>query len=178
MWLEFVVGMADAIAWPAAVLAAVLILRHQLRALLSSASGRVKFGSIEAAWERSAERVEQAVSTVPVGEVPKRRPVDSPPPSNWHAIARAYDAVVGELANLLAASGAEDVDIEVGAFALAQWAYRAGLIERQSVDAVEGITHLRDLAAAAPDRVAPQRAAEFLTLVQAILYSIRNARRE
>lgn len=85
--------------------------------------------------------------------------------------------VVSRLADLLAASGAEEIDPEAGATALAESARVSGLIEKQTISAIEGISVLRDLAMISPERVSTAQANEYQTLVTAILYTISNARR-
>jgi hypothetical protein len=57
-WLEFIAAIVGSIAWPAAVVWVVFLLRHQIRALLPSLS-RVQLGPFQADFRQRLEEAEQ-----------------------------------------------------------------------------------------------------------------------
>jgi hypothetical protein len=61
-WREFIVGLVDAIAWPAMIGLGVLLMRHQIPALLEGPVRRWKAGPIEFEyeWAQATEQVGKA----------------------------------------------------------------------------------------------------------------------
>lgn len=179
---EAVVELVKALAWPLAALGIVMWLREPLRDILKRPLARLKGPGFEAEWVRTRVEAESAAAAVSASERQANPPTALPETlgqlaieNPTAAILEAYELVRRVLEDRLrqAEVDLEDVDL-ASAHRLAAIAASRGLITRQSVESVQGLTVLRNLVAHSnmpqPDTA---RAVEYLALVEATLYSFR-----
>lgn len=177
--------MTKALAWPAAAVTVAIVFRSQLRGLLSQPVRRFKVGPVEAEWDRTVaeaqvELDQPGIPTVlpPAGpvsdelaEVAKRSPTA--------AVMEAHATVERALRQLLVDSGVPGSALRAGAAGLARLGVEHGLVTKETLSAVEGISVLRNLAAhGRAGEVTVERAIDYLALADAVLYAIRNKPRQ
>ena len=145
---------------------------------------RVKAGPFEVEWDRTAAETEKEVEAIGIsahdaGTVPgalREELAGEAASAPAVAVLEAHATIERALRDLL--SGA-DVPAEqtrrLGVVGLARLALRQGLVTPETVNAVEGISVMRNLAAHGSAReITPQQAVEYLTLADAVLYAIRH----
>lgn len=181
MWLDFVTRMTSSLAWPVIALVLVFVLRQPLTQLLMQRPPRrVKAGPFEMEWERITAETDNEVQAVTGGPPASR---ESP---GVIAIELAMDASVSPAVAVLEAHASIERELrsilqstpsdtsKMGAVGLARAAGKQGLISTASVNAVEGISVLRNLAAHGSAReITPEQAADYLTLADSVLYALR-----
>lgn len=184
--LEFVASLVGSLAWPAAVVAAVLILRAPLTRALSGPVKRWKAGpsgvEVEYHWQETIEEtraeLEQSPEAAQLLAAPPgldddlARLVEASPRA---AVMEAFARVEG---GLRAAVGGDASKRYASARELAQVAKQRGNISEETLRSIEGLAVLRNLAA--HDRVADldaARAMEFVVLAEAVLYALHGAKR-
>ena len=179
--LQFVVDFVGALAWPVAIVAIVIVLRRPLVDILlqvAAALRRLRAGQSDAQFDRvaglaKAELTATVSSRDPgPGGIPAllrfAAAADDDPSS---AITQSFGAVDVALRELLASSGKL---VPVGSgdpAAIARFARDQGLVPESLVRTVDGLSTLRNLAAADPARVTKDQAAKYLALVDAFLYA-------
>jgi hypothetical protein len=172
---QFIASLVSSLAWPFAVVCIAVVFRAQLKTLLTERLSHIKAGPVEADFERlrsdvQAELGKPALSatqpdTQDLTDLAKRIPAA--------AIIEAYIRVEQELREILTRAGKEIPDSD-DARPLAHIALDSRLITPESVNAVEGITVMRHLAVHGPRRdVSVRQAQEYVALVNAVLYAIR-----
>jgi hypothetical protein len=171
---QFISSLVRALAWPAAVVGLALVFRGQIAQLLE-ALRELRAGPVLARFDRVLAKVEREVptemATLPaetsltaeLGEL-----ADEAPDA---AILEAFAQVEKRLRTILEANGIERIN--AGAQGLANIAAVRGLISPETHKAVDGIAVLRNLAAHGRGMVTPDRAREYLALVDAILFSLQ-----
>jgi hypothetical protein len=180
--LEFVAAMTKALAWPTAAVVVAVLFRTQLRALLSAPARRVKAGPLEIEWDRTVAEAQVELDqpglttaslppagpvSAELGEVAERSPTA--------AVMEAHATIERELRQLLIDSGVPDNELRVGATGLARIGVDRGVVTKETLNAVEGISVLRNLAAhGRAGDVSTDRAGDYLALADAVLYAIRN----
>jgi len=184
-WLDFVTRMTEALAWPLVVVTCVLVLRrHFARILAEMSLKRLKAGPVEAEfWEQKFAETEIEVRAVPVasvGETAQSIQTElSSEVSRAPAVAvlEAHSAVERELRSIVESLETRTSTTGMGAAGMARVAARAGVITEASVRAVEGVSVLRNLAAHGDARrISSEQAAEYVALVDAVLYTLRDDR--
>lgn len=86
----------------------------------------------------------------------------------------AHATVERELRRLLLDTGVPDNDLRAGAAWLARLGVERGVVTKETLSAVEGISVLRNLAAhGRAGEVTVERAVDYLALADAVLYAIR-----
>jgi len=160
---QFIASLVDSLAWPVALVLVAVVSRDQLRGLLTGQLRRLKAGPIEAEFDRLISHVRTEVP--PVQAVPEVVSVsDVAGTSPRAAILKAHERIEALLGDALEQAG-EHVDDADSAAALARRAGARGLITPQSVNAVEGLAVMRNLAAHdISGEVTPARAAGYLVL--------------
>ncbi len=184
--MEFVSSIVGSLAWPVAAVVAALVFRRQLRDVLGHRLHRLKAGPLEMElFDRKLAETEAEVDPIPA---PQRKAgvlpegvsgeldsiVDSAPGA---AVMEAHARVERRLREILTEAGVTEAR-PGGVRQLARTAAENGLIPRESVRAVEGITVMRNLAAHGhTNDLTPVRAREYLDLVDAVLFSFDPPRR-
>ena len=181
--LELTVRLAEALGWPITALMIVLILRHPLRQMLANRPpSKVKAGPFEVEWDRvlaeTEKEVEASAAPSRAGSIPGTvREELSAEATIAPAVAvlEAHATVERTLREMLAAAEvpAEQTS-RAGAVRLARLAQQAGLVTPETVNAIEGISVMRNLAAHGSAReITSEQAMEYLTLVDAVLYALK-----
>jgi len=179
-FLEFI----SSIAWPATVLVVAFIFRQAIRAAVSGQLKSFKAGPVEAVWQETISEVKVDLGTSSnsdraelqhnVGGLANElRSLAERSPSV--AVREGYERIADELRRTLSDPVVDphlDLD-RLGAHTLAGLAAQHGLIREQSVEAVEGLSVLRNLAAHERTEVTTARALEYLELVDGALFAIR-----
>lgn len=182
--LEFIASLAGSLAWPAAAIAIAILFRDQLRRLLD-VSGPIRRlkgpGGLEAFYDETAfetkEAAAAALKAAGVAEQPSPLLLlddleDVARASPRGAVVDASSRVEKRLLQLL-----RDNDVDVGENrslgTLASVAFKSGLVGESTLQAILGLRVLRNLAAHGTDEdLDVTRALEFLTLADAVLYSL------
>lgn len=183
--LEFIASLVDSLAWPLVASSAVWLLRRPLARSLSGPLRRWKAGpsGVEFEyWERKVAATREEVSraqaesggnelreTPPVLLNTSLRELAEASPDT--AISEAYRTIERQLrVKLVDFQAPADLDT-VG---LALFAEEKGVINQETAKAIQGLSVLRNLAA--HDRVGdvtPERAIEFLSLADGVLFALR-----
>jgi hypothetical protein len=185
-WREFIASLVDSLAWPLSAAFAVYLLRQQLAALLEAPMKRWKAGPVEVEyWEKEAALVAGSVAAL---EPPSAQPaepdgelshlVELADKSPGAAIVSGFALIEREVRGIAQAGELESAD-KMPLGRLVPLAAERGLINAETVSAVQGLVVLRNLAAHGPAREgepSAQRAREYVALVQAVLYALRQAR--
>jgi hypothetical protein len=184
--LAFTASVVQSLAWPSSVVAVVVVLRKPIGAALQRLS-RAKVGPVEAEFDQElaevrkelqrapelTEKADKAGETlVPMLSLPEElnRLAEASPRA---AVLEAFARIEARLRELLTEAGVELSGAQ-GAVALARLAHRHGLISAETLNAVEGLAVMRNLAAHSPtDDISVDRARDYLALADAILYPLR-----
>lgn len=173
-----------AIAWPVVVLIIALLFRRPLTDAFASATGKLAAGPFSLEWKRRITDVEDDLGLPPsiskgeiggaagkLDEIAQRSPTA--------AIVEAFAQVEAALRGVLEEKGVEGVDTPWSVRRLAEIACEEGLITAETLDAIEGLSVLRSLAAHGGEKdISAQRAHEFVALTQGVIYAITsNAKR-
>lgn len=165
------------VAWPVTALAVAVMFRAPITEALRAAGGRVKAGPFELEWKRSVSTVEADLGLPPsisegkiggaagkLDELAEKSPVA--------AIVEAYGRLEQALRALLS-TREQKLDSRVGVLPLARMALEQGKISPETMNAIEGLDILRNLAVhGRQEELSPKRAHEFVALVQGVLYSL------
>ncbi|HTT95477.1 MAG TPA: hypothetical protein VMF55_12445 [Solirubrobacterales bacterium] len=168
----------SAIAWPLTVLVIALVFRRPLSDALRSASGALSAGPFRLEWEKRAEAVEADLGRAPSiskGEIggASGRLDEIADTSPTGAIVEAFGQIELSLRSVLEADGADGLDRPWSVQRLGTVANQRGLITPETLDAIEGLSVMRNLAAHGGQKdLSPQRAREFVALSQGVLYAI------
>lgn len=189
--LEFI----SSIAWPLTVLVVALVFRQTITGMLSGQLRSLDAGPLSLVWDRNAgevraelvpskareggddhrdDLVADATQLLTSGLVAELSPLAEQSPAA--AILEAYSRVESKLRDLLGNPPVDPgLDLRrIGGYSLAKIAAERGLISAKTQRAVEGIGVLRNLAAHGQVRdLTPERAIEYLTLVDGTLFAIR-----
>lgn len=174
---QFIASLVSSLAWPAAVMVLVILLRHRISELFEQLPRRVRAGPLEIEWDR-AVAVTAAGLVAPRHERPAVLPAedlaDLSPLAETYPGAAVLDAAARVEGALRARFEAADVDVPPnrGMRDLARRAVDARLIDAETARTIDGLTILRNLAAHGRDEVSPERAREFLTLAEAVIYQL------
>lgn len=175
---ELVAALVSSLAWPVVVLVVALLFRRQLAALLARPFTSLKAGPVEVVWDREIAEVEAELGAP---SLPEPQPVGDARPSEQlaevariapaAAIVQAFARVEAQLRQLLS-----DADLDPGrgsAMQLARRAQEAGIVQPETVRAIEGIAVLRNLAAHGHEAELDEpRALDYLALTDAVSYAL------
>ena len=183
-WMEFIVGLAGALAWPAAVMVLAFTFRDLLGKLASGEVKRWKAGpagvEIEY-WDREADEVKKTIDVAVLDHADKAK-LPEPPPiqldvSPSGAVVAAFARVEAALRKIVVSGGAiqEDEAASMPVRRLTNIALDADLITALTATNIEGLTVLRNLSAhGQADDLDPGRAAEFVAMTDGVLYALSN----
>jgi len=185
--LQFIASLIGSLAWPALVLALVLVFRASLRTLLAGDVKRWKAGpsGLEVEFKEIIPEIRLDVqkdrsgsrsSTVELPRGFRAEMLELARISPRAAILEAFSRVEARLHKLLTEAG-----VSVNEFAdasgrtLAEVAAKKGVISEGSSTAIAGLSVLRNLAAHSreADSLSLERATEFIDLADGVLYTIR-----
>lgn len=179
---QFVASLVNSLAWPVAVVVIVLLFREQLGKLLDAPLKRLKAGpsGVELEFDRilseAAAQVEPPPQLEPARESATADLADVAALSPAAAVLDGFARVEEKLRARLRDAGDPRADEQRGAIALTRYAGQKQLISPETVEAIRGLAVLRNLAAhgGATD-VTPDRAAGFLALVDAVIFTIEQS---
>ena len=162
-----------AIAWPVTVLVIALLFRKPLTEALASATGRLSAGPFKLEWDRQVAELKSELGhqrTASKEEAPSAEEIEVISPAA--AIVDAFGEVEAALRSALEQKGAGKLDTtNVGS--LAKVALEKGVINAETANAIEGLSVLRNLAVHGGEKeVSSQRAHEFVSLAEGVLYAI------
>ncbi len=181
--LQFIASLVRSLAWPLAIIVIALIFQKQLRQLASRPMRRLKAGPLEVEFDRLLSEVELSV------EVPQKVASDNRgelensvieeledlvTTSPITAVMDSHAAVERQLRDLIVKNTPDANVSKMSMRQLLRTALDLGVITPETANAVEGITVMRNLAAhGRSNEVTPERARDYLSLVDAVLYTLQ-----
>lgn len=183
--LEFIASLVGSLAWPAAVVAIVVVFRAQMRTLLGGVLHRLKVGPLELEWEeRWEEQRSTAQGTLPDDTDVASLEADTPivvtetlselerlaTEQPVVSILMAWSAVEHGLKSVLRGHVPEGELERSSPGRLSAKALSLGLIDQNIADAVRHLANMRNLAVHRdPGSLTTERAVEFLTIAETVL---------
>lgn len=177
---ELMAALVGSLAWPVVALIVAVLFRRQISALLARPLSSLKAGPLEAVWDR---QVAEAQAELPE---PQPTPTDSSDDAGTDrlrqvaraapvaAVLGAFAELEGQLRELLVKGGVDAG--QGGALQMARRAYDAGLVQPETVKAIEGTAVLRNLAAHGHEgELGEARALDYLALVGAVSFALRHS---
>lgn len=182
-WREFAASIVGSLAWPAAVVVLVVLLRSPLVAILGrSPLRRLKLGptGAEVEWHQIAAevRAEVVAASSPMHHPSPADDLDSSDidglamRSPAKAIEAAHGVLIAELSRIVGEAKPELLEGAPGPHVLLKLARRDGVLSRENAEAVRGMLTLRDLTARRPETATPDRAIDFIVMARAVLYAL------
>ncbi len=173
---QLIASLFSSLAWPAAVVGIVFLFRAQLRTLLTDRLRHIEAGPLKADFDQLGSKVEATLSKAGIS-VPDHAESDDLADLAKHApgmvIAEAFALVEQELRSALDSTG-EPPPEDSDAAEVAHLALERGLISPLTINAIEGIAVMRNLAIDGPRReITATQVDEYLALVESVLYAIR-----
>jgi hypothetical protein len=187
---SFVASLVSSLAWPAVVIAILVIFKRQFATMLERLS-RLRRGiggqNADSDWQRTQETVRQSLTSaqrVPAlarghsqgaggaGSAPGSRSAGGAPLA---LIDDRWAALEAELRNVIRpATAVTDFDLAGANFdALLDIALRSGLLDAAAVRSLDGLRHLRNLARA-DDHLTAASAEDFAVMADALCYGMRS----
>lgn len=183
-WQAFVASLVHSLAWPAGVLAVVIILRKPLGVVLGQGVRRVKAGPVEVEFDQLKAEVREELARSPelaeaqvpsladslsLGEELSRLAEIAPET----AIVLAYNRIEARLAEMAVDAGDWSLGIPPGGRALVRLVRQRELISDETLAAIEGLSVLRDLTVHSGGDIGVDRARDYLALADAVIYVLR-----
>lgn len=190
-WQEFITSLIGSLAWPTAVLVLAWMFRSSLGRLLSGDIKRWKAGpaGVEVEyWEKAIAEARQELaqdrgSTSAEVAAAEERPrefrdemTELAAISPRSAVMESFRRVELQLRSMLEIVGVEKVR-PTGARMMAETALQHGLVTAATVDAIRGMSTLRNLAAHGHDdsEIDQVRALEFIDLAETVLFALEHS---
>jgi hypothetical protein len=173
---QLIASLVSSLAWPAAVVCIAVLFRAQLKTLLTDRLRHIEAGPLKADFDKQVSEVEATLGKAGI-PVPAHAESDELADLAQHApemvIAEAFALVEQELRQALASAGDPAPD-ELGGMQLAELAVDRSLITPLTLNAIEGIYAMRNLAVHGPRReITVTQVDEYLALVESVLYAVR-----
>jgi|SRR5215213_2335920 len=182
-WREFVASLVSSLAWPLSVAVIAWLLRRQLVALLDGPIKRWKAGPVEIEyWAEETAEVAESVDVLDAVKASRAEPPDDElarlaelaERTPVLAVIEGYRLVEREVRRIAAANDIEGAE-KAPMSKLLAIEVDAGLVTPETLNAVRGLTALRNLAAHGPapeTTTTVERAREYVVLVQAVLFAL------
>jgi hypothetical protein len=173
---QLISSLVSSLAWPGAVVWIAFLFRAQLKTLLTERLRHIEAGPLKADFDQVGSRVEATLGKAGV-PVPAHAESDELADLAKHApgmvISEAFSLVEQELRDALRMDG-ESPPEDADASALARLALDRGLITSLTINAIDGIAIMRNLAIHGPRReITSIQVNEYLALVESVLYAMR-----
>jgi hypothetical protein len=173
---QLIASLVNSLAWPSAVVCIAVLFRAQLKTLLTERLRHIEAGPLKADFDKLGSKVETTLGEAGI-PVPAHAESDELASLAKHApgmvISEAFALTEQELRNALGSSVEPPPD-DADAAELAQLALHHGLITPLTLNAIDGIAVMRNLAIRGPRReITAAQVDEYLTLVESVLYAIR-----
>lgn len=179
--LTFASSLVSSLAWPVAVVILVLFFRGPIGRMVERLPKRLKAGPVEVEWPEIAAEARVALATAPEGKAAApgasltERLADMAEKEPAAAIMAAWSKVERALRDRMGGIGARQPS--VAGMMLARMAHERGEISDATLQALEGLSILRNLAAhGRTEGVDREKALDYLTLADATLYAIKTWR--
>jgi len=175
---QLIASLVGSLAWPAAVVVIAVGFRRPIGQLLLGHLRRLKAGPFEADFDLIASQVQAKVDQPimvrgKLGRGTGHESRDWAGKASAAVVIEAYGEIERQLLDVITQAGSRKGDeLPRSAAALARLAGSEGLIRPETVNAVEGVTVLRNLAVHRDD-VTEEQAEEYLTLVDAVCFAIQ-----
>lgn len=190
-WQEFIASLVGALAWPTTVLVMAWMFRSSLGRLLSGDIKRWKAGPAgveveyweraiaEARLELAQDRALAPAEVAAAEELPREfrdEMTELAAISPRSAVMESFRRVELQLRSMLEIGGVQQIRPS-GARVMAETALKHGLITSATVDAIRGMSTLRNLAAHGHDdsEIDQVRALEFIDLAEAVLFALQHS---
>lgn len=181
-WKEFIASLVSSVAWPLAAAVLIFVLKEPLRAAFRRPLKSLTIGPLSAQWNDAAEAVvvnaassgAQAISPGYESELERLKVLANETPVP--AVMAGFGLAERELRRIATEASVDPA--RRGAMPLARALHAAGAINQETVAAVQGLATLRNLAAHDDGRglsVTPERAREYIALVEATLFALSRA---
>lgn len=186
-WRDFIASLVDSLAWPAAIVVLVLVLRQQITGLFDGTLHRLKIGpaGAEFEWLSTEATTATAVAAVTSAQAASasehvegldaelaviEQMADTMPAVT---VQRAFGLVERELRRMVEGRNLEPYP-NSNVHAIIKAAYHGKLITKETGEALRGLAHLRDLTDHDPagTRTTPEKARDYLVLTRSVLYSL------
>lgn len=173
---QLIASLVSSLAWPAAIVCIAVVFRSQLKTLLTDRLHHLEAGPIKADFDRVGSKVEATLGEAGIAvpahvAAPDLTSLASQAPEL--VIAEAFGLVEQELRSALEAAG-EQLPDDARADQLTRLAADHGLISPLTVEAIEGVTVMRNLAVHGPRReITTKQVDEYLVLIESVIYAIR-----
>lgn len=177
---QFISSLVSSLAWPAVVASVALLFRGQISDLLASSLKRLKAGPFEFEFDRVLTIVSDNIEALPDGPATEA-PADFSVIDDLSEVARmspraavleAHSQLETRLWRLTKDALTED-EHPNGAIAVARAARSHGVISPATENAIVGVTTLRNLTAHARQaEVSPERALDYLALIDGVLFAM------
>ncbi len=188
-WRDFIASLVDSLAWPAAIVVLVLVLRQQITGLFDGTLQRLKLGpgGAELEWARA----EASTATAATAAVRRSRPELNVPDemgdqlearlskleqmadvSPREAVDGTYRLVEMILRNLLIHNNVELPPGEQTMDKVIKAAFLGGIITKETAQTLRGLAVLRDLTVDGPsgEQTAADKAKDYIVLARTVLY--------
>ena len=183
-WQAFVASLVQSLAWPAGVVAVVIVLRKPIAAVLGQGVRRLKAGPVEVEFDQLQAEVREELARSPeLAEAPVPASVPSlreelsrlaeiSPPS---AVMEAFKRIEYRLVEIVEMSDSPGTPPRrtLGSLGLARMARERDLISDETLAAIQGMSVLRNLVAHSGGDISVDRARDYLALADAVLYALR-----
>jgi hypothetical protein len=181
-WQALVASLVQSLAWPAVVAVAVIVLHKPIGAVLAQGIRHVKAGPVEVEFDRLQAEVREDLARSPeLAEAQVPAPAASlreelsrlAEIAPGAAVVTAYNRIEDRLAEILDSPGAPPHS-GLSGWTLTKMARQRDLISDETVAAIDAMSVLRDLAAQSFGDISTDRAREYLTLADRVLYVLRS----
>jgi hypothetical protein len=185
-WEAFMASLVQSLAWPAGVVAVVVVLRKPIAAVLGQGVRRVKAGPVEVEFDQIQAEVREELARSPelAEAAPAEGQASTPTTSLGKELSRlaelSPEAAVMEASRRIEYRLAEMLDDagvphrRIGLRGLARLAQEHGLISDETLAAIDGMSVLRNLVAHVRGDIGVDRARDYLALADAVLYALRS----
>jgi hypothetical protein len=182
-WQAFVASLVQSLAWPAGVVAVVVVLRKPIGAVLGQGVRRVKAGPVEVEFDQLQAEVREELARSPElaeAQIPAlvsdlreelSRLAEIAPTT---AVVAAFQRIERRLSEVVDSySPRARPYTALGGRALARLARELDLISDETLAAIEGLSTLRDLTIHSGGEIGVDRARDYLALADAVMYALR-----
>jgi hypothetical protein len=187
--MAYTASLVHSLAWPVVVGVVIVAMRKPITAALGRGVHRLRVGRVEIEFDREAAEVRADLSSDPKLTM---LPTASPQSDSGEeteadtlieelgslalvapeaAVNAAWERIERRLIKMLDSAGAPTYSA-VGGLALARLARRHELISEESLNAIAGLSTMRNLVVHRQDDIDGQRAREYLALADGVLYAL------
>ncbi len=173
---QFIASLVSTLAWPAAIVCIAIVFRTQLKTLLTDRLKHIEAGPLKADFDLIGSEVQATLGQAGI-PVPAHAGSDDLAGLVQQApelvISEAFGLIEQELRDAMSKIGKPLAD-GADAMALARTALEQGLISSLTLNAIQGVAVMRNLAVRGPRReITSAQVDEYLALVESVLFAMR-----